>query len=251
MVQIKQAIKNPFSSIGTLIVMMLFFILSSVLLAGSVAFEFVNAALSLALPSGLKWLFWLLSLVLLLSVVGYIARIAGAAGAMPSRSLGKSLWLGVRLAFLFMIYTIPYDLTLFVYGTLGVVLSVLVLIPTAVLFPAIVLTVIEHNSFVAGFKWGLIIRKLSVNYAKAYGLSIAFVMGYSLISYGISVILAALSSSATTFAIFYGVQWIQYSFFLIIALATAASFFAYVTRSPVKSSNMSEPLPHETAPPQK
>ena len=235
--EIKKALLAPYLGIGRTMVLLLWYLLSSVLFVASIFMDMILSLLKVnpILVVILQVVFFVLSLyVILIIMANLVKAIQNISNqkefSIPAPSFTEGMSLGLKLFLIVAIYLLILQVTTFIQGSLGEVISLIYLIFLIVVLPAIILNTANTESVLAGFKFSDIFgRLMEKNYWLALIISIILFLFYSLISFAINNIISFLAFSFNftgAYFLFLIIGLIIYLLFFFIALITIIALFA-------------------------
>ncbi len=217
---ILEILKTPYAYLERIIVMLFLLILAAGLTYISGAIDFASSFIGLGSTVSiiLQSILILFSFIFYLPVLGYLSRMFIQDS--PDFSFLESLRIGVKMLILILIYSIPFQLTLFVYGTFGMILSIAYFVLVLVLMPAIFMNFSEQKTFASAFKFNEITKRFNMDYLKKFMLALVIFLFYGFITYGIGTALLSISASQYWF---YGVVGVYYVVYITMFLCMATT----------------------------
>jgi len=241
---IKQALKTPYTSIGKLIILIILFFVGIAFSALGLLVK--TAARFLPVPEAIVSPVQIIGLVVgvLFSTffLGYISRILRSVTEgtffLPSTSFFKSVITGVQIAIILFIYSIPYHFTLYIHGSIGTALTVAYIIIALAITPALFTHLSIRNPFTGSVAWPAIFRTIKTKeYWIAWAVSfLAVLPAYSLLNFALTLPLTIVRATATSTlnVALAGVTIFIYWIFLFLVFITWAALFGQIVNTAAK-----------------
>ncbi|MBS3168016.1 hypothetical protein J4216_02750 [Candidatus Woesearchaeota archaeon] len=233
--EIKNALKAPYLNFGKVILYALLYLIIIVLFVAFVGVDFLNNLINISsvFIIIIQIIFFLLAFLLTLLIIGNLSNFARGVSEklyfnIPKLFSFESIVLGFKLLLIFVIYGIIYQLTTFVNGNFGFIITFVYLILLILFLPSIFTMVSVNNSFISGFKFNKILKNVfTKNYFVAFGLLILFLIVYSVLSVIINKLILNLSSiigSSIVYSVILNI--LTFAFYLIILFLFFVSIIA-------------------------
>lgn len=219
-------LKGLLSNIWLLIV----YLFSLLFYVGSIHIGTVVAVTGLRLPSigtiGISGILFIITGLLQVYVLGVFGRtVAQQEHKIQSRGFFNSIGMGLRIVAIAIPYYAIYLATLFMYGKIAVILTIVYLIVLLCILPAILMG--GTRNFIQGWNiYGVFKRVFTLEYVKALGVGlVVLVVGFGLV-YGVSLGVFVLASIMQAGAITYVI--ISAASVLLSGLLALYTIFAFV-----------------------